>query len=79
MKVLPQGIVAACSVALWLLTPAPAVAQRTVCTITVNSPDEQETFRRHLPEPGHRFVELVERSVVCVEPLLVESGAIWID
>jgi hypothetical protein len=62
MKVLPQGIVAACSVALWLLTPAPAVAQRTVCTITVNSPDEQETFRRHLPEPGHRFVELVERG-----------------
>ena len=62
MKVLPQGFVAACSVAWWLLTPAPAVAQRTVCTITVNSPDEQETFRRYLPEPGHRFVELVERG-----------------
>jgi hypothetical protein len=33
-----------------------------VCTITVNSPDEKETFRRHLPPGDYRFVELVERG-----------------
>lgn len=37
-------------------------APRTVCTITVNSADEKEAFRRHLGEPGFRFVELVERG-----------------
>ena len=41
---------------------APAPVPKTVCTITVNSADEKETFRRHLPEAGYRFVELVERG-----------------
>ncbi len=36
--------------------------RRTVCTITVNSPDERETLRRRLPEDEFRFVELVERG-----------------
>ena len=35
---------------------------QTVCTITVNSPDEKEAFRRHLPPDRYRFVELVERG-----------------
>lgn len=34
----------------------------TVCTITVNSADEKEAFRRHLPADKFRFVELVERG-----------------
>jgi hypothetical protein len=34
----------------------------TVCTITVNSDDEREVFRRSLPEDRYRFVELVERG-----------------
>ncbi|HZI83423.1 MAG TPA: hypothetical protein VFF44_05875, partial [Casimicrobiaceae bacterium] len=39
----------------------PAHAERkTVCTITINSPDEKDTFRRNLPEDEYRFVELVE-------------------
>ena len=43
--------------------PSGAADQRqTVCTITVNSPDEKEAFRRHLPESKYRFVELVERG-----------------
>ena len=42
--------------------PAPAAAMQTVCTITVNSPDEKEALRRHLPESKYRFVELVERG-----------------
>ena len=33
-----------------------------MCTITVNSPDEKETFQRHLPPGEYRFVELVERG-----------------
>jgi hypothetical protein len=40
-----------------------AQAQRkTVCTITVNSADEKETFRRNLPADQYDFVELVERG-----------------
>src|SRR6266516_8141139 len=34
----------------------------TVCTITVNSSDEKEIFRRSLPEDDFQFVELVERG-----------------
>ena len=37
-------------------------AKRTVCTITVNSPDEKEMFRQRLPEDQYQFVELVERG-----------------
>jgi hypothetical protein len=36
--------------------------KRTVCTITVNSPDEKELFRRNLPPDEFDFVELVERG-----------------
>jgi hypothetical protein len=36
--------------------------KRTVCTITVNSTEEREAFRRHLPEKDFQFVELVERG-----------------
>jgi hypothetical protein len=39
-----------------------AAAPKTVCTITVNSDDEKETFRRNLPPGDYRFVELVERG-----------------
>jgi hypothetical protein len=43
----------------------PQLAQaepKTVCTITVNSSDEKEAFRRSLPPDKYRFVELVERG-----------------
>jgi hypothetical protein len=36
--------------------------KKTVCTITVNSPDEKEAFQRGLPADRFRFVELVERG-----------------
>jgi hypothetical protein len=48
------GLAAAC-------LPAHA-GKRTVCTITVNSPDEREVLRRSLPADGFDFVELVERG-----------------
>jgi hypothetical protein len=35
---------------------------RTVCTITVNSPNERDSFRSHLPAGDYKFVELVERG-----------------
>ena len=46
------------------LAPATSAASplRTVCTITVNSADEKEALRRHLPADRFRFVELVERG-----------------
>jgi hypothetical protein len=37
-------------------------APKTVCTVTINSPDEKETFQRHLPPDQYQFVELVQRG-----------------
>jgi len=45
-----------------LLSPLAAAQEKTVCTITINSADEQKVFRRFLPEDRYRFVELVERN-----------------
>jgi hypothetical protein len=36
--------------------------KQTVCTITVNSADEKESFRRFLPASKYQFVELVEKG-----------------
>ncbi len=37
-------------------------AKRTVCTITVNSANEKDAFRKYLPDDKYQFVELVERG-----------------
>jgi hypothetical protein len=57
------------SVTLLLLGLTPATwagqalpATKTVCTVTVNSADEKEAFRRALPKGNYEFVELVERG-----------------
>jgi hypothetical protein len=47
---------------LGLLPPLGWAAKQTVCTITINSADEQKTFRRFLPADRYDFVELVERG-----------------
>ena len=53
----------ASSLCLAALSPQLAAADpKTVCTITVNSPNEKQTFERHLPRDEYRFVELVERG-----------------
>jgi hypothetical protein len=39
-----------------------AEKKQTVCTITINSADEQKTFRKFLPADKYDFVELVERG-----------------
>lgn len=39
-----------------------AAAPKTVCTITINSPDERVAFERHLPRGDYRFVELVKQN-----------------
>ena len=48
--------------ALPLSAPLAAAEMQTVCTITVNSADEKEAFRRYLPAAKYKFVELVERD-----------------
>ncbi len=55
------GVALAAAACLWA-SPLAAAQPQTVCTITVNSADEKQTFRRYLPEPKYRFVELVERG-----------------
>ena len=39
-----------------------APERKTVCTITVNSPDEKEAMRARLPRGEYEFVELVEKG-----------------
>ena len=46
----------------WHAPAAVPPAARTVCTITINSPDERDAFRRYLPAERFSFVELVERG-----------------
>jgi len=57
---LKLALLAALLVAAW--THEVRADKKTVCTITVNSSDEKETFRRSLPEDDFQFVELVERG-----------------
>ena len=45
-----------------LLTPLGWAGKQTVCTITINSDDEQKVFRRYLTPDRYDFVELVERG-----------------
>jgi len=45
-----------------LSAPLAAAEPQTVCTITVNSADEKEAFRRYLPASKYQFVELVEKG-----------------
>lgn len=42
--------------------PIPAGQKKTVCTITVNSKEEKESFRRKLPEQEYDFVELLPHA-----------------
>jgi len=44
------------------VAPLAQAGKKTVCTITVNSSDERETFRRSLPPGDFDFVELVEHG-----------------
>jgi hypothetical protein len=55
-------LLTAFAAALLLWAPNAQAEPQTVCTITVNSADEKEAFRRHLPESKYHFVELVERD-----------------
>ncbi len=55
LALLLVGVVAVCPLAVH-------AEKKTVCTITVNSPDEKEAFRRALPADRYRFVELVEHG-----------------
>ncbi len=49
-----------CLAAIWSF--AASAAPKTVCTVTINSADERDTFKRHLPPGEYQFVELVKRD-----------------
>ncbi|MGZ5661577.1 MAG: hypothetical protein ACXWG6_09440 [Usitatibacter sp.] len=55
------AIVASAAMGVFAAMPASA-AKKTVCTITVNSSDEREAFRRFLPKEKYDFVELLEKG-----------------
>jgi hypothetical protein len=46
----------------WAASASALAETKTVCTATVNSADEKEAFRRHLPPGRYRFVELLDRA-----------------
>jgi hypothetical protein len=50
------------SLALFAWPAETHASSKTVCTITVNSTDEREVFRRHLPSEAFQVVELVENG-----------------
>lgn len=58
----PRYLLLAGLFAAFSAAPALATGQQTVCTITVNSSNEREAFRRYLPADKFRFAELVERG-----------------
>jgi hypothetical protein len=61
IRAMPHALFVALLASAALLLHAGSVhAAKTVCTITVNSSDEKEAFRRHLPHEKYQFVELVE-------------------
>jgi hypothetical protein len=53
-------VLVAALLVLW--APAAHAGKKTVCTITVNSADEREVFKRSLPSDDYQFVELIERG-----------------
>lgn len=63
---LPRGLLRtsaamlACLAAVWSM--GASAAPKTVCTVTINSPDERDTFKRHLPPGDYQFVELVQHG-----------------
>ena len=59
---LPRLLQLLCLASACLLPQLATAAKQTVCTITINSADEQKAFRRFLPEDKYDFVELVERN-----------------
>lgn len=63
---LPRGLLRtsaallACLATVWPL--AASAAPKTVCTVTINSSDERDAFKRHLPPGDYQFVELVQHG-----------------
>ena len=59
---LPIRPVAALALCLAAVALDAGADPKTVCTVTINSPDEKDALERHLPREGYRFVELVQRG-----------------
>jgi hypothetical protein len=61
-RIVPRvsAVLLACLGGAWSL--GAHAAPKTVCTVTINSSDEKESFQRHLPPGDYQFVELVQRG-----------------
>jgi len=61
-RIVPRvpAVLLACAGAAWSF--GAHAAPKTVCTVTINSSDEKESFQRHLPPGDYQFVELVQRG-----------------
>src|SRR3569832_205589 len=62
MRIPPRLLRLLLPLAACLLAPITWAGKQTVCTVTINSADEQKTFRRFLPADKYDFVELVDRN-----------------
>ena len=72
-----QAIVSkrALAVLLSLLSPSLALGQYQVCSLTINSSDEIETFKKFLPQNDFQFIELVPTA----SPNQQDINAHWFD
>ncbi|MBX3622383.1 MAG: hypothetical protein KF891_20650 [Rhizobacter sp.] len=65
-RTLPRGLLRTSAALLALIAGAwsfgASAAPKTVCTVTINSADEREVFKRHLPPGDYKFVELVQHG-----------------
>ena len=57
---IPAKLLALAALSTLLAAPYAGAAKQTVCTVTVNSSDEKEAFRRSLSAEKYQFVELIE-------------------
>jgi hypothetical protein len=60
IKILAYALLTALAGVAW--APDASSVPKTVCTITINSADEKDAFRRYLPADKFQFIELVERG-----------------
>lgn len=59
--------------------PTPLRSKKTVCSITVNSSDERETFRKQLDPKEYSWVELLPKNGPGFEERFIPRDDVWIQ
>ena len=59
--------------------PVPSRSKKTVCSITVNSSDEREAFRRQLDPKQYAWVELLPQNAPGFEERFIPRDDLWIQ